>query len=145
MIWVIFALRSAGPSGPSVRHMTMKKSACLPFDVNHLCPLITHSSPSRRAVVLSERGSEPGWSGSVMEKPDSIRPSISGMSQRSFCSSVPYLTRIDSFPELGATTPNSDAAPARDRAATEPTHGGVPLPAVVEERGPSPLTMPTGR
>ena len=33
------------------RHMTMKKSAARPFEVNHLWPLITHSSPSRTAVV----------------------------------------------------------------------------------------------
>ncbi|MDP9236182.1 MAG: hypothetical protein M3P30_02080 [Chloroflexota bacterium] len=39
--------------------MTMKKSARLPLEVNHLWPLITHSSPSRRALVLMERGSEP--------------------------------------------------------------------------------------
>jgi hypothetical protein len=24
------------------RHMTMKKSAANPFEVNHLCPLMTH-------------------------------------------------------------------------------------------------------
>ena len=28
----------------------------IPFDVNHLWPLITHSSPSRRAVVWMEQG-----------------------------------------------------------------------------------------
>ena len=88
--------------------MTMKKSARLPFEVNHLWPLITHSSPSRRAVVLIERGSEPGWSGSVIEKPDSIFPSMSGISHFFFCSSVPYFTRIFWLPEFGATTPNSD-------------------------------------
>jgi hypothetical protein len=73
--------------------------------------LITHSSPSRRAVVLSERGSEPGLSGSVIEKPDCIVPSIKGISHFFFCSSVPYFTRIFWLPELGATTPNNDAAP----------------------------------
>ena len=111
MIWVMRPLVSLPPSLSSVRHMTMKKSAFLPFDVNHLWPLMTHSSPSRRAVVLSERGSEPGWSGSVIEKPDSNVPSISGSSHLRFCSSVPYFTRIVWLPELGATTPNSDAAP----------------------------------
>ena len=111
MIWVILPLVSAGPSGSSVRHMTIRKSARLPFDVNHLWPLITHSSPSRRAVVLIERGSEPALSGSVIEKPDSILPSVSGTSHFCFCSSVPYLSRIFWLPELGATTPKSDAAP----------------------------------
>ena len=52
MICVMRPLRSPGRPASSVRHMTMKKSARLPFDVNHLWPLITHSSPSRRAVVL---------------------------------------------------------------------------------------------
>src|SRR5680860_173185 len=113
MIWVMRPLASPPPSGSSVRHMTMKKSARLPFEVNHLWPLMTHSSPSRRAVVLIDRGSEPAWSGSVMEKPDSNTPSMSGMSHLRFCSSVPYLTRIVWLPELGATTPNSDAAPIR--------------------------------
>jgi len=50
----------AGPSPSCVRHMTIKKSARLPLDVNHLWPLMTHSSPSRRALVLMARGSEPG-------------------------------------------------------------------------------------
>ena len=89
--------------------MTMKKSAANPFDVNHLWPLMTHSSPSRLALVFSERGSEPAFSGSVIEKPDSICPSMSGSSHFSFCSLVPYLTRIVWLPEFGATTPNSDA------------------------------------
>ena len=72
---------------------------------------MTHSSPSRRAVVCNERGSEPAASGSVIENPDSSLPSIDGISHFCFCSSVPYFTRIDWLPELGATTPNSDAAP----------------------------------
>ena len=72
---------------------------------------MTHSSPSRTAEVVSDRGSEPAFSGSVIEKPDSMVPSISGSSHLRFCSSVPYLTRIVWLPELGATTPKSDAAP----------------------------------
>ena len=97
MIWVILPLPLLGPSGSSVRHMTIKKSARLPLEVNHLWPLITHSSPSRRAVVLIERGSEPAESGSVMENPDSILPSMSGISHFFFCSSVPA-RRIGSPP-----------------------------------------------
>ncbi len=46
-----------------------------------------------------------------MEKPDCIVPSTNGSSHLRFCSSVPYLTRIVWLPELGATTPKSDAAP----------------------------------
>ena len=43
-----------GPSSSKdslARHMTMKKSAAKPFEVNHLWPLMTQSSPSRTAVV----------------------------------------------------------------------------------------------
>jgi hypothetical protein len=89
----------------------MKKSASMPFEVNHLCPLITQWSPSSTAEVSSDRGSEPALCGSVIEKPDSIVPSINGRSHCRFCSSVPYFTRMDWLPELGATTPNNDAAP----------------------------------
>ena len=56
-------------------------------------------------------GPSPAFSGSVMEKPDSIVPSIRGSSHFCFCSSVPYLTRMVWLPELGATTPKSEAAP----------------------------------
>ena len=97
--------------GSLARHITMKKSAAHPLDVNHLCPLMTHSSPSRTASVASERGSEPAASGSVIENPDSKVPSINGSSHLRFCSSVPYLTRMVALPELGAATPNSVAAP----------------------------------
>src|SRR5512142_3013386 len=65
MICVILPLRSAGPSGSSVRHITMKKSARLPFEVNHLWPLITHSSPSRKPEAPEEQRPfdwpEPQW------------------------------------------------------------------------------------
>ena len=94
MIWVILSLIPPSPSSASVRHITMAKSAAFALDANHLWPLITHSSPSRTARVWSERGSEPGWSGSVMAKQDCILPLTSGSSHCFFCSSVPYLTRI---------------------------------------------------
>ena len=74
-------------------------------------PLMTHSSPSRTALVRMERGSEPAFSGSVMENPDCMVPSTRGSSHFSFCSAVPYLARIDWLPELGATTPKREAAP----------------------------------
>jgi hypothetical protein len=110
MIWTIWPVWCSAP-GWLTRHMTMKKSAAMPFDVNHLWPLMTHWSPSRTALVSRDRGSEPGLWGSVIEKPDSSVPSINGSSHFSFCSSVPYLRRIVWLPEFGATTPNSDAAP----------------------------------
>jgi hypothetical protein len=108
---IICVMRPLSAPLPPVRHMTIKKSARNPFEVNHLCPFITHWSPSRTAVVLIDRGSDPAESGSVIEKPDSILPSVSGTSHFRFCSSVPYLSRIAWLPELGATTPNSAAAP----------------------------------
>ena len=44
---------------------------------------------SSTALVVRLRGSEPAFSGSVIENPDSIVPSTSGSNQRCFCSSVP--------------------------------------------------------
>jgi len=111
MIWTICPERPDPPVGSSARHMTIRKSAALPFEVNHLWPLMTHSSPSRTALVLRLRGSLPAVSGSVIENPDSIVPSMSGRSHRRFCSSVPSRARSTWLPEFGATTPNSDAAP----------------------------------
>ncbi len=111
MICTIGPSRLDFAPGSTTRHITMKKSALTPFDVNHLWPLITHWSPSRTAVVSSERGSEPGLCGSVIENPDSMVPSMRGSSHCCFCSSVPYLRRMDWLPEFGATTPNSEAAP----------------------------------
>ena len=53
-----------GGSG-SVSQKTVVKAARLAPVVNHLWPLITHSSPSSRAVVCMSVGSEPATSGSV--------------------------------------------------------------------------------
>ena len=65
-------------------------------------PSITHSSPSSSARAWSRVGSEPETSGSVIEKQERIRPSSSGSSQRSFCSSVPCSARISMLPVSGA-------------------------------------------
>src|ERR1700722_15740991 len=45
-----------------VTAITIRKSATDPLDVNHLCPLITHSSPSRMAAVFKIVGSDPAAS-----------------------------------------------------------------------------------
>ena len=71
-------------------------------EVNHLWPLITHSSPSSTARVCRVRGSDPATSGSVIEKQERISPSSSGRSQRSFCSSVPCSAMISELPVSGA-------------------------------------------
>ncbi len=57
---------SRGTRNMPFTHITMMTSACAPPLVNHFSPLITHSSPSRTALVLNIRGSEPP-SGSVIE------------------------------------------------------------------------------
>src|SRR5216684_3901843 len=64
---MIIEARSYASACGSVTTMAIRKSAIIPFDVNHLWPLITHSSPSSTAVVESIVGSEPAVLGSVME------------------------------------------------------------------------------
>ena len=66
-----------------VTAMTTRMSATEPLVVYHLWPLMIHSPPSLTARVLSNRGSLPAVSGSVIEKPERIVPSSSGWSQRS--------------------------------------------------------------
>ena len=58
--------------------MTIPNPAPSAPDENHLCPSITHSSPSSTARVCSPVGSEPETSGSVIEKNDRVSPSTSG-------------------------------------------------------------------
>ena len=48
------------------------------FEMNHLCPLITHSSPSTYPVDWMSVGSEPATSGSVIAKQLVATPSQSG-------------------------------------------------------------------
>jgi hypothetical protein len=87
--------------------MTIPKAAPSAPDENHLWPSITHSAPSRTARVRRVVGSEPGTSGSVIEKKERTSPATSGRSQRSFCSSVPNNHRISAFPASGAWQPNT--------------------------------------
>ena len=54
-------------SGSRSWHITIRKSLIDAFDENHLWPLMTHSSPSRTAGVVSSVGSAPA-PGSVIEK-----------------------------------------------------------------------------
>ena len=64
------------------------KSALDAFEANHLCPLITYSSPSRSARVVIIVGSLPEKCGSVSEKHDVMSPRRSGSSHCFFCSGV---------------------------------------------------------
>ncbi len=90
--------------------MTMRKSATEPLVVNHLWPSMTHSSPSRTAVVAIMVGSAPA-PGSVMENPLRIRPSSRGSSHCSRCSSRPEdsipMASSSALPESGALFPKT--------------------------------------
>ena len=67
IIWVIRELTSPSSPSSSVLHITIAKSALIPFEVITLCPLITHSSPSFLAVVCIDLGSDPALSGLIMQ------------------------------------------------------------------------------
>ena len=48
-----------GTTNMPLVHITNRMSAARPALVNHFSPLITHSSPSRTALVRSDARSEP--------------------------------------------------------------------------------------
>ncbi len=73
--------------------------------MNHLWPLMTHSSPSSAAVVPITVGSAPAKNGSVRAKALEISPRMLGHNQRSFCSSVAPWASSSMFPLSGAWTP----------------------------------------
>src|SRR5260370_22167181 len=90
--------------------MAIRKAAIMPLDVNHLWPLITHSSPSSTAVVDNIVGSEPAVFGSGMENAERIWPSRSGWSHRFFCASLPKWASTAELPESGALLPQTICA-----------------------------------
>src|SRR3954464_14249845 len=94
----------------SVTAMTIRKSATEALDENHLCPLMTHSSPWSSARVWSRVGSEPAFSGSVIENAERRSPASSGCRYCSFWSSVPAIARISELPESGAWLPHNEGA-----------------------------------
>jgi hypothetical protein len=101
MICVARACR--GASG-SVTAITTAKAAPSAPDENHLCPSITHSSPSRTAAcaAASDRSPRPRL-GHREERADLAGDERA--SQRSFCSSVPNSQRISALPASGAWQP----------------------------------------
>ena len=99
---MIIVIRSLGDTSGSVTAITIPNAAPSAPVENHLSPSITHSSPSRTAVVHSPVGSDPATSRSVIEKNDRASPATSGRSQRSFCSSVAKRCRISPLPASGA-------------------------------------------
>ena len=79
-----------GASG-SVLPITMKiLQRGLPApELNHLRPLMTYSSPSRRMLHWMLVASDDATAGSVIRNAERISPASSGSSQRCFCSAVP--------------------------------------------------------
>ncbi len=106
---IIDPRRCGSASGSEIANTIAKAAPSAPLE-NHLCPSITHSSPSRVARVRSSVGSEPETSGSVIEKNDRTSPATSGRRKRSFCSPVPNRWRISAFPASGAWQPNTSCA-----------------------------------
>ena len=97
-----------------VTAITIRKSATDPLDVNHLCPLMTHSSPSRTADVFNSVGSDPAVSGSVIEKADRRSPSKSGCNHCERCDASPLISiptaSNSALPESGALLPKTTGA-----------------------------------
>ena len=58
-------------------------------EANHLRPLITYSSPSRRIEHWMLVASDEATAGSVIRKAERISPASSGSSHCSFCASLP--------------------------------------------------------
>ena len=83
-----FSTRNPRMPSSSVRAHTTATSASDPLVIHILVPEMTQSSPSRRARVRIEPGSEPE-SGSVSPKQPISSPSAMPGSQRCFCSSLP--------------------------------------------------------
>jgi len=81
--------------------------------VNHLRPLITYSSPTRRMLVRMLVASAEATSGSVIAKQERISPCSSGLSQRSVCSSVANMCKSSMLPVSGALQLNASEAHGR--------------------------------
>ena len=80
--------RSAASSG-LVFATVITTSACAPLVMNVFEPLMTYSSPSRMALVLTLCRSDP-VPGSVIAMAPTASPLASFGSHSCFCSSVPY-------------------------------------------------------
>src|SRR4051812_24690536 len=81
-----------GASG-SVRARRMPHSLSAAIDVQTFCPVTTHSSPSRTALVLTPARSDPA-PGSEKSWHHSTSPRSMGRRNRSFCASVPWRTIV---------------------------------------------------
>ena len=85
------------PSSLSVTAKTMQKSATSPPVMKVFSPLITHSSPSRTAVVRMLRASEPA-PGSVIAKQLIFSPSMVGRRYAACCSSLAWNRMLSASP-----------------------------------------------
>ena len=117
MSWVVKPGVSRGTRKPrtpsSVRAQTTATSASEPFVIHIFVPLSTQSSPSRRALVRIDAGSEPA-SGSVRPKHPIASPAAIFGSHSCFCSSEPkrQIANIASDPwtETNERRPESPAS-----------------------------------
>src|SRR4051794_22702687 len=79
------------PAAGSVFANTSAWSATVAYEIQFFWPFNTYVSPSRRAVERIAATSDPA-PGSVRPKHASFSPFACGVSQRCFCSSVPYFS-----------------------------------------------------
>jgi hypothetical protein len=82
------SLRPSGVVPVTAATVTRPVMSVPEFVMNALVPLMTHSSPSSRAVVARAPASEP-LPGSVRPNAPSFSPDVSEGSHSAFCSSVP--------------------------------------------------------
>ncbi len=106
LLWMSWVVKPSVPLGTrkprtpsSVLAQTTATSATEPLVIHIFCPCRIQSSPSRRALVRIEPGSEPA-SGSVRPKQPSASPAAIRGSHSCFCSSEPqrWIANIASEP-----------------------------------------------
>mmetsp|Transcript_37885 Transcript_37885/g.93111 ORF Transcript_37885/g.93111 Transcript_37885/m.93111 type:complete len:319 (-) Transcript_37885:246-1202(-) len=108
MIDCCLCAAACGSVFPMKMHMPHRGS--IAPDVHHLRPLSTYDSPSRTIDDWMLVASHDATSGSVMAKHERISPLRRGVSHRSFCSSVPYLSSTSMLPVSGAEQLNTSDA-----------------------------------
>ena len=127
ILWVIVCAANPGesvgttkprmpPSSSPALAQTTATSAIEPLVIHVLAPSSTQSSPSRRALVRIDAGSEP-WSGSVRPKQPIASPAAIRGSHSCFCSSLPqrWMANIASDPctDTRLRRPESAASSSR--------------------------------
>ena len=102
-------------SASALRHSTMSSwhCGCAAPVMNHLRPLSTRPSPSRRTVVCRLVGSDEATSGSLIAKAERIWPCSNGTSQRVRWAGVAKRCSSSMLPVSGAWQLNTSAAQGR--------------------------------